>query len=143
MKLKKTACGLFLFLSVITGTVFTLLIYDADKAEQLFGKIIGGILAVGFFFGMGILALAIFFLSACFARSLWSIALSSVMAGVFMLLECALLKWLAGVGSATSGSQSGYAVLNWIGCFFIFCFVIYFPLALWRLNKRKIGKSPL
>ncbi|HZI31680.1 MAG TPA: hypothetical protein VFF11_05020, partial [Candidatus Binatia bacterium] len=51
--------------------------------------------------------------------------------------ECMLLYQMAGIGSATSGSQSGYEALKWVILIFIFCLVAYSVIGLKKLGKQK------
>jgi len=53
-------------------------------------------------------------LSVVFVRKAAAYFICGIFAAIFMLLECMLLYQMAGIGSATSGSQSGYEALKWV-----------------------------
>jgi uncharacterized membrane protein YjfL (UPF0719 family) len=88
------------------------------------------------FFGLGLIGLIILIFSARFSRSIKAVIFWGVVAGVFMVLECLLLGAMAGIGSATSGSQSGYHLLGWAIIVFVVSLIIYFLLALAKFNKK-------
>jgi hypothetical protein len=95
---------------------------------------IGGILL---FFGLGLAALLILLLSARFARSVLAVVSWGLIAIVLMVLECMLLTYLAGIGSATSGSQAGYRIVTIAFALFAISVPLYFAFALGRVRKKK------
>lgn len=99
-----------------------------------FGGLVIGLLC---FFGLGIIGLIILVLSARYSRSAIAVISWGIVAGVFMVLECLLLGAMAGIGSATSGSQSGYHLLGWVIIVFVASLIIYFLLALAKFDKSK------
>jgi uncharacterized membrane protein YjfL (UPF0719 family) len=97
----------------------------------------GLIISLLFFFGLGLIGLVILIVSARYSRSVKAVVTWGIVAGVFMVVECLLLGAMAGIGSATSGSQSGYHLLSWPIIVFVASLIIYFLLALAKFDKSK------
>ena len=94
----------------------------------------GIILVVAFFMaGPGLLVLAL-----VFSRRWLPLVIGGIIAGVVMVLEYKFAVSMAGLGSATSGDQSGYVQARRLGLFFCGSFVAYLLLALIKLAK--VGK---
>ena len=89
------------------------------------------------FFGLGILALLILFLVGYFARSRIAIVLGGVVAIGLMTLQFLLIIFVAGAGSAASGSQEGYGLLILPAVLFPICLIAYFSLALAKVERWK------
>ncbi len=94
------------------------------------------ILGLMLFFGLGLAALVVLTLSAIYSRSVAAIILWGLVAIGLMVLECALLTFTAGVGSATSGLQSGYRILRIVFFVFSVSLAIYFTVAFGRIFRR-------
>ena len=96
----------------------------------------GMILVIVFFMaGPGILIL-----SLVFSRRWLPLFVFGIIAGVVMALEYKLAISMAGIGSATSGSQSGYDQARRLGLFFCGSFIAYILLALIKLAKIRKSK---
>jgi uncharacterized membrane protein YjfL (UPF0719 family) len=89
------------------------------------------------FWGLGLLGLGILIASALRSRSATAIVSWGLIAMVLLILESMLLINLAGIGSATSTSQTGYKAAGTAVLVFLLCEGIYFPLAFARLAIRK------
>jgi hypothetical protein len=61
-------------------------------------------------FGLGILGLGVLFLGARYARTVLVKVVVGLIGGTLIVLQVCVLTFLAGVASATSGSQRGYDV---------------------------------
>jgi hypothetical protein len=96
--------------------------------EVIFGTLV--------FFGLGLLALVILACSAIWARSAAAVLVWGVIAMLLMALQCFLLNWAAGIGSATSGSQHGYANTTGAITVFTICLVVYVCLVFDRITGR-------
>lgn len=96
------------------------------------------VLNILFFFGLGLFGLCILLLSALFSRKAISLILWGAVASGFFVLECVLLAWTAGIGSATSGSQSGYEFLFRIVAFFIAILTLYGFIVFKRLRRKRL-----
>jgi hypothetical protein len=94
------------------------------------------VLNVLFFFGLGLAGLIVLVLSALFSRKAISLILWGIVASGFFVLECVLLSWMAGIGSATSGSQRGYQLGFRIAAFFAVCLALYCYVAFKRLRRK-------
>jgi len=88
------------------------------------------------FFGLGVLGLGILGVSALHSRSGTGVVIWGVVAAIPLALECMLLTTLAGIGSATSGSQAGYRLVTVVSWVLVVSLVGYFPLALYGLRRR-------
>jgi hypothetical protein len=88
------------------------------------------------FFGLGAAGFCVLVFSAFYARKAISFILWGLVATGFYVLHCVFWSWLAGVGSATSGSQSGYRLLSQMAGFFAASLVIYACVACIRLWRR-------
>lgn len=95
--------------------------------------IIPGILL---FFGFGLLALIILALSAFCSRTITAVVSWAVVAIALMVLQCMLLTYFAGIGSATSGSQDGYRIVTIALGVFAVSLPLYFLVALGRVRKK-------
>jgi len=92
------------------------------------------------FFGLGFLALIILVVSAFRSRTAIAVALWAVIAIILMVLQCELLSGLAGIGSATSGSQAGYRFVTIALWVFGISLALYFAVAIrrvWRFRDTK------
>ena len=104
-----------------------------DSALEQIVQVIFGFLV---FFGLGLAALLILFLSSRYSRSKWVIIFWGAMATVLMIARYAFFKNLAGLASATNGSQHGYRILNAMVLVFVVALIVYFPLAMSRALRR-------
>ena len=89
------------------------------------------------FFGLALVGLGILAFSAAYSRSRVAVVVWALVAAIPMALECVLLTAFAGIGSATSGSRAGYRLVTVVFWVMAVGFVSYFPLALFRLSRRK------
>ena len=92
------------------------------------------------FFGLGFIALTILAVSAFRSRTLIAVGLWAVIAIIFMVLQCALLNGLAGIGSATSGSQAGYHLVTIALWVFGISLALYFAVAIRRVCRFRVTK---
>jgi len=83
---------------------------------------------------------AILVLSLVFSRRWLPLVIGGIIAGTIMILEYKFAISMAGIGSATSGHQSGYDQARRLG--FVFCgsFIAYIILALMKLAKIRKSK---
>jgi len=96
----------------------------------------GIILVIAFFVaGPGILIL-----SLVFSRRWLPLVIGGIIAGVVMALEYKFAVAMAGIGSATSGEQSGYDQARRLGLSFCGSFIAYILLALIKLAKVRKPK---
>lgn len=87
---------------------------------------IGGSL---FFFGLGLIGISILVLASFYARTKFGVVLSGCVAAIFLALESLLLGAMAGIGSATSGEQTGYHMAGWFILFSVVSLLVYFFVA--------------
>jgi hypothetical protein len=90
------------------------------------------------FFGLELIGVGILITSALFAKSQIAIVIWGIVAAILMALECIFLNLMAGVGSATSGQQTGYAFTHYMIAVSALALVIYFVVAPALLERRKI-----
>ena len=95
----------------------------------------GAVLGVFLFLILGLAGPIILLLSFLYSRSWAAVISCGVVACVIMVLECLLIDWLAGIGSATGGGQAAYGVLLVAICYFGLCLLFYFTGAIIKLRK--------
>jgi hypothetical protein len=96
----------------------------------------GIILGILFFFGLGLLALIILTVSAFCSRTVTAVLSWAGIAIGLMVLQCLLLTYMAGIGSATNGSQDGYRMVTIALGVFAVSLPLYFVVALGRVRKK-------
>ena len=91
--------------------------------------VITGLLA---FFGIGLAGPIILVVAYYRARSRSAMLFWGGVAAFAMILQCLVIGWFAGIGSATGGGQNAYGVLSGVACFFVICLGLYFS----GINER-------
>jgi hypothetical protein len=107
--------------------------------EDITVKHLESLMAAFIFFGLGLIGLAILALSALYATSHSQAIGKGIIGSIFLGLQSLLLMFVSGVGSATSGSQTGYCVSSLIVVFFVLCIAAYFwfvPTIAQRRNRK-------
>ncbi len=92
---------------------------------------------LAFFWGLEALAPFVLLVSGLLARWLAVVVIGGILAAGLMLAQVALWVFLAGVGSATSGSQHGYSVALSFAGGSVVALALYFPLSLARHRKLR------
>ncbi len=88
-------------------------------------------------YGLEVAALVVLLISAVFARWLAAVVLGGLLATGLMVAQIALWVLMAGVGSATSGSQHGYSISLGFAVVSVIALALYFPLAIARHKKLR------
>jgi len=86
-------------------------------------------------FGLQIIAFLVLVFSVIFARWLAVVIIGGIVALVLMVAEVALWVFMAGVGSATSGSQEAYRIPIVLAIISFASLVAYIPIALLRWRR--------
>jgi len=106
-------------------------------------KILVVAMGVCTFFWLALIGLLILAVAGCTATTRLQIIVWGVIGSLLIFLNCAFVMSLAGLNSATSGSQDSYHVIAWFIRVFVVCIVAYFTctsLALY-LRKKKLNRS--
>lgn len=94
----------------------------------------GGVLL---FFGPGLVGAAILLFAARWATTQRQVVAWGIIGGALMALDSVFLFALAGIGSATSGSQRGYHFVRWVILFFVGCVLTYSIVAPQKAERRR------
>jgi hypothetical protein len=94
----------------------------------------GGVL---FFFGPGLVGAAILFFAARWAMTQRQVVTWGIVGGALMALDSVFLFALAGIASATSGSQRSYQHARWVILFFVGCVLAYSIVAPQKAERRR------
>jgi hypothetical protein len=79
-----------------------------------------------YFLLLGVPGWSILVLSLWLSCNKRTLILLGVLAAVIMFAEFVIFIWMAGLSSATSGSQGSYHTVEWMGLFFSLSLVAYF-----------------
>ena len=90
-----------------------------------------------FLYGLEVTALVILFASGVFARWLAVVVLGGILAAGLMIAQVVLWVFLAGIGSATSGSQHGYSIALGFAVGSSVALAVYFRLAVSRYKHLR------
>jgi uncharacterized membrane protein len=88
-------------------------------------QIMGALVGILCFFGLGLLGLAILALSARLSQTRRQVLFWGIIGAGLTAVDSFFLIALAGINSATSSSQSSYHFTGWIVVFFIVCVFAY------------------
>lgn len=92
----------------------------------------GIVFGILIFFGLCLASLIILAYSYFCSQNWTHLVAGAVVATVLVVLEYLVIRWFAGIGSATSGGQGAYKVARGLMYCFVICLVFYF----WSGSRR-------